>query len=77
MLWTLTPLFVTAISFFDGDMAMFNGRSPNGKLSPTGVKLHPFGKCTRFDSSASFDCADTIWQQSSNKKRIRFLIGVN
>jgi len=71
-------LFVTAINFFEGETAMFKGRSPKGRFSPTGVKLHPLGKCTRFDSSDSFDCAKTKWQQHNNNMQAkRFLIGFN
>ena len=52
----LCPLLVTAINFFEGDTAIFKGRSPRGKLFPTGVKLHPLGNCTR---CAILFCANT------------------
>jgi hypothetical protein len=41
---------VTAIHFFDAETAIFNGRSPNGILLPTGERLHPLGRRT-FDST--------------------------
>src|SRR5204862_1970825 len=47
----LCPLLVTAIIFLFGEIAIFNGRSPNGRLLPTGVRLQPLGRPIRFDSS--------------------------
>src|SRR4029079_16043564 len=46
MLCTLCPLLVTAKYFLVGETAIFNGRSPSGKLLPTGVRLQPFGNFT-------------------------------
>ena len=40
----LCPLLVTAMYFLELDTAMFKGRSPSGRLVPTGVRLQPLGK---------------------------------
>ena len=37
--------------FLDGETAMFNGRSPSGRLLPAGVSAQPLGRCTLRDSS--------------------------
>jgi hypothetical protein len=39
-----------AASFFEGDMAIFRGRSPRFRVLPAGLKLHPFGRRIPGDS---------------------------
>src|SRR6185369_715837 len=51
----LWPLQVTARYFFEDETAIFNGRSPTGKLRPAGVSDHPFGNMIRFRVNSSVD----------------------
>gem|GEM_PF-5279850 len=49
-----------AASFFDGDTAIFSGRSPRGSNFPTGVNLLPFGRETARDSISFRVCAERL-----------------
>src|SRR5579871_5257615 len=51
----LCPLLVIAMYFFDELTAMDSGRSPRGKLWPTGVSDHPLGSVILL-LTASFFC---------------------
>ena len=44
------PIIGNSQKFFDGETAIFNGRSPKGICLPTGVRHQPFDNLTRFDS---------------------------
>jgi len=47
ILCTLWPLLVTAINFFEGETAIFSGRSPSGSERPAGDSHQPLGKSMR------------------------------
>jgi hypothetical protein len=65
---------VTAINFLDVETAIFNGRSPSGKLLPTGVRLQPLGRPTRFASSSGVVCEKRLAAKSKAGRRSSFFI---
>ena len=64
MVWVLCPLLVTASHFLLWLMVIFNGRSPNRILLPTGVNDHPLGSFTLFFSKSASVCADEMTKDS-------------
>src|SRR4051812_32900433 len=58
MLCTLCPLFVTATYFPVLLTAIFRGRSPRGRLLPTGVRLQPLGSFT-----LPFSISGNVWEK--------------
>ena len=70
ILWSLSPLLVTASNFPEGETAMFRGRSPTGSIFPTGVSFQPLGRETLADSRSFrlWDCP----RKGITKNNIRY-----
>ena len=74
MLWVLCPLLVTAKYFLLLLTIMFNGKSPKGKLLPTGVNDQPFGRLTRLSSSCCKVCACMVMVKNKQQQITKDLI---
>jgi hypothetical protein len=60
--------------FFVADTAIFNGKSPKGKLFPTGVSDQPLGRCTLFNSNCAKDWPKEDKEKSRLKTRKKILM---
>jgi hypothetical protein len=64
----LCPLLVTANNFLLGDTAIFKGKSPNGKLFPTGLRLQPLGNTILDFEMDLASCAKRFIEHAMNSK---------